>query len=802
MGTGTTTSEDQPLRASVSVGRPPARLGPWRPFAWVFAILCVAYVPLFLGQIIFFRDIAHWSFPARAFLRESLLRGELPGWNPYQALGFSVFADPLYGIFYPPNWLFPLVGRDWLASLLNWQAFLHMAWGALGVCFLARRLRASSAATALAGLAWALSGYVTSQWSSGVLLFADAWVPWAAVGQVALLDGLRAGGGAWRRSMVKAALPSIFACLFGEIFLAMIGAGFGIAFAFLVHAVERRQDPSLPRLRLAWAGAALAAVVLAFGVGAVVIVPAAALLGGTERAGALSRDLAEICSLHPLRMIEFVAPQSMGDAYTVFPAASIVGEPRLDGLPLSYSMYLGASVAGLALAAFARKSKLAIALGITAILALLIAFGRYTPVHGIFRRIALPLSYMRYPEKYTIVFVTLVALLAGLGADRVLTEARQPWRRTGLLLLAVLGFAVVALTAMHGPWMVFALHGALMGTVALAALLGIELLAARRSRLAPSLLVLLVAFDLALAAWPLQTFGPRRIAAGPAATASRILEGRTPGAPPPRIYRANQTSAAVNRFVPGASNPETELKLGRTLITNTANVWGIATLPGYDAAVPSRVDEVWGRSLDVGQDALRLLGAEYAILPADDRPGLVPVWDPLPGARVYKVPHALPRVYWARHAEVLSDQDALARLFEPDVVAGASVLLAPEGNLAPLPASPGRAGVCNVERYEDQRIVASCSGEAPGILVFVEQFDRGWHATVDGKATPIARANLIMRALPLEPGSHRIVLEYRIPGLVPGSVTSLVSLLVIVLLALRPGRGQRRSLQPVAQAGA
>jgi hypothetical protein len=617
-------------------------------------------------------------------------------------------------------------------------------------------------------------------------------------------------------------LPTIFACLFGEIFLAMIGAGFGIAVACLLDAIERRQDPSLRRPRPAWAGAALAAVALAFGVGAVVIVPAAALLGGTERAASLSRDLAEICSLHPLRMIEFVAPQSMGDAYSVFPAAAIVGEPRLDGLPLSYSMYLGASVAGLALAAFGRKSRLAWGLGITSLAVLLIAFGRYTPVHGIFRRIALPLSYMRYPEKYTIVFVTLVALLAALGADRILSDRRQPWRRTGVLLLALLTFAIVAATTMHGPWMAFALHGALMGAIALVALLAVEFLAARRSRMAPSLLVLLVAFDLALAVWPLQTFGPRQIAARPPTTAVKLLDGRPPSAPPPRIYRANQTSAGVNRFLPSTSNPEIELKLGQTLITNTANVWGIATLPGYDAAIPAQVDDVWSRGLDVGQDALRLLGAEYAILPvtkpraaadaaveesADARPGLVPLWDPLPGARVYKVPNTLPRAYWARHAEVMSDNDALARLYRPDVVAGTSVLLAPESNLRPPVASPGRAGSCTVELYDNQRIVASCSGEEPGILVFVEQFDRGWHATVDGKATPLGRANLIMRALPLGPGSHRIVLEYRTPGLVPGSIASLVSLLLVLFLALRPAgrptaRATSKSAEPIAEAGA
>jgi hypothetical protein len=772
---------------------------PWRPFLWTLAILCVAYLPLFLGQILFFRDVAHWSFPARAFLRESLLRGELPTWNPYQGLGFSVLADPLYGILYPPNWLFLLVGQDWVAPLVNWQCFLHTAWGALAICVLARRLGASPKAVTVAGLAWALSGYVTSQWSSGLLLLADAWVPWAAVGQMALLDRLRRGGDAWKTGVVLAALPTVFACLLGEIFLAMIGAAFGMVFAGVIHAAERRQDPSLPGARLTWVMASVAAIVIGFGAGAVVIVPAGVLLGSTERAASLSRDLAEMCSLHPLRALEFVAPQSMGDAYTIFPAAPIVGEARLDSLPLSYSMYVGASVVGLVLASFARGRRIALSLALLAAAALLLAFGRYTPIHGLFRQVVLPLSYMRYPEKYTIVVVTVIALLASLGTDRLFSGAAQPWRRIVVLAMVLAGFAVAAASVVPGAWATFAIHGAMMGTIALLALFAVQFLAARGSRLAPPVLLALVALDLALAAWPLQTFGPRALAVAPP-LAQKLLDGRPTSAPPPRIYRSHQSDDTLNHWLPTTTNAQTEFKLAQTLITNTANAWGIATLPGYDAAIPSLVDEVWNRGLDVGQDVLRLLGAEYAILPVekpdapDERDGLQPLLDPLPGARLYRVPDTLPRVYWAAHAEVATDKDAMARIFQPDVVAGRTVLLSPEGNLAPLTQAPGRAGTCALESYTNQRVVATCTGEQAGIAVLVEQFAPGWRATLDGQAIGIARANLFMRALPLAPGTHHIVIEYRPPGLVTGALISAacLMLLLVLLFSIRRARPSRR----------
>ena len=755
---------------------------------WTLGILCAAYLPLFFGKILFFRDLAHWGFPARAFLRDALVRGEFPGWNPYQGLGFPVFGDPLYGVFYPPNWLFLLVGPGWVASMLNWQCFAHMAWGAVGVCLLARRLGGSSKAIIIAGLAWALSGYTTSQWTSGLLLLADAWVPWAALGQIALLDSLRAGGKAWRQGLVKAALPSIFAVLLGEVFLAMIGAGFGLLFAFVLHAVERRGEPSLPPPRARWLLGALSAVALAFAAGAVVIVPARMLLGSTERAAPLLRAIAESCSLHPLRLVEFALPQSMGDAYGAFPSGAIVGEPRLGGLPLSYSMYMGASVIALVLAAFGRGRRLALALGGLTLLALLLALGKHTPVHAIFRRLVVPLGYMRYPEKYTVLVVAMLALLASLGTRRILSDEPQPWRRTGLLLLLIIAFGVISAFVLPPAWTLFAVHGALLGSLATLGILAAHALAARASPLAPIVLVAVVVFDLSSAAWPLQGFGPRQISRPPPA-ARLALQLRSQPEAPPRVYRSNLIDDPVKKWVPANSNAEGELRLTRTLVTNTANAWGIATLPGYDAAIPALADRVWEAGLAVGQSALRLLGADYAILPVDDpaaakndRPGLQPLADPLPGSRLYRVPDALPRVFLARHAQVLSDDEALRRIYEAEIVAGTSVWLAPVSEPPEVSAPPGRSGTCTLESYRNNRLVALCTAQERGLAVFVEQYDRGWHATVDERPARLLRANLIMRALPLEAGTHRIVLEFRTPGLVAGALISVLSLLLLATL--------------------
>jgi hypothetical protein len=144
--------------------------------ASIVAVL-LAFWPMLAGQIVFQRDSALWLFPARWFVRQSLLAGEFPGWNPYQGLGFPLLADPQYGVFYPPNWLFLLVPDGMVAHLMSWLSLAHLAWGGLGMMLLARGLGACPGGSAVAGLTWALSGHTTSAWAIGPLLLGEAWIP-------------------------------------------------------------------------------------------------------------------------------------------------------------------------------------------------------------------------------------------------------------------------------------------------------------------------------------------------------------------------------------------------------------------------------------------------------------------------------------------------------------------------------------------------------------------------------------------------------------------------------------------------
>jgi hypothetical protein len=764
-----------------------------RPLLWLLLVLCAAYLPIFFGQIIFFRDSSNWTAPARWFVRHALLAGDFPSWNPQQGLGFPVFASPLYGLFYPPNWLYLVVPESWVAAMVTWQCFLHVVWGSLGIWLLARALGASRLGACVAGVAWGLSGFTAAEWTAGVRLLAGAWVPWMALGGIALVRRVRAGGWAWVTGSCLAALPIGMSLLAGEFFVAIFGVGFGLCTA-LVYACRNHpiEGPaatrgSWPR----WVLAAALALALGAGVGSITVLPAWSAAPAGQRSAAFTRALAEIGSFHPYRVVELVAPGCMGrDPYQSYPAAPWIGDPDLDGWPLTLNVYLGASVIALALMGFGRGRRLSLWLGVLAAMALATALGRHMPVHRVLRTLIPPLGYMRFPEKYLVLVVAWVALLAGLGATRLLTEQRQPWRRVAglvIVLLALAGLAPSILPSLR--WAEALRQAGLTGAAVVAVVLGVQFLVGRRPRLAACILVVSVGVDLATAIGPLQAFVPRTVATEVPWAARSILADHKDPVTPPRLFRDYRVEAATRRFVPVSTRAGYQRREMETSITNTNVLFGIAGLPGYDAAIFTREGQLWQAGQHDAQSLLRLVGVNYVILgvenpnvPAAPVAGLVPLLDPLPGARLFRVEDPLPRVFLAGRSEIVSDAQVLRRVFDREIVSGETALLAPEAGAQELPGPAGRPGACHIDRFGNSEIVARCQGERSALAVFVEESAPGWHAEVDGQPAPLWRCNLLMRAVPVAAGAHTIALRYSAPGFTAAAVVSSTALLLIMVL--------------------
>jgi len=86
-----------------------------------------------------------------------------------------------------------------------------------------------------------------------------------------------------------------------------------------------------------------------------------------------------------------------------------------------------------------------------------------------------------------------------------------------------------------------------------------------------------------------------------------------------------------------------------------------------------------------------------------------------------------------------------------------------------------------LEKYEPNQLEYSVSSKNGGVVVFSEIYYPGWNATVDGVEVPVGRANYILRAISVKPGSHKVVLDFHPKSV---SVTETVAYIATAILIL------------------
>jgi hypothetical protein len=76
--------------------------------------------------------------------------------------------------------------------------------------------------------------------------------------------------------------------------------------------------------------------------------------------------------------------------------------------------------------------------------------------------------------------------------------------------------------------------------------------------------------------------------------------------------------------------------------------------------------------------------------------------------------------------------------------------------------------------------------DVPSIVALDQQFDGGWHVSVDGRAAPAIEADGFVVAVAVPAGRHTVVWSYRPGWLTPSLVVAVLTLLATVGLAISP----------------
>ena len=179
------------------------------------------------------------------------------------------------------------------------------------------------------------------------------------------------------------------------------------------------------------------------------------------------------------------------------------------------------------------------------------------------------------------------------------------------------------------------------------------------------------------------------------------------------------------------------------------------------------------------QHMVNLLGARYVLSPtplAGDQFALVHD-APL---RVYENKRAVPHVFVASEVEVVADDAAALRRLATEPPPLDHVLV--DRELPPSPASS--LATAEITSYEPNEVRVRITTQGGGYLVLSDTWFPGWNAYADGEPRPIARANYLMRCVPLKPTDTEVRFVYEPQAFRTGLFLSLTGLGIAFALAV------------------
>ncbi len=754
---------------------------PWEPRwprATAFLVCTLAALtllwPLLTGQILFGGGrsdmfIAGYSF--RLFGAEQFrATGAIPQWNPYLFGGLPYIAAMHGDIFYPTAWLRWIMPVD---LAITWGMAIHFVIAGWLTFGFARALRIGWTAAITAGVAYELSGIVTSQMSPGHdgKLFVSALTPLAFW---VLLTAIR-GGRTWAFGAFSLVVALLVLGHYQMCYFLMLALGLWTLYLAFWDA-ERRPD-ARPLSSIA-----LAALAVGIGIG--------------------------IAGLQVLPFLEYIpfSPRASGGPSTgwewvnsyAMPPSEIFTTllPQFNGVldhywgtnPIKFhTEYLG--VLPLALALFAwrdtSRRRLVLAFVIGAVFFQFVAFAGHTPLYRPLYELLPMLKKMRAVGMVFFLVAFPVAMLAGIGLDRILA-GQVPARR---VLFVLGGFALFALLGAAGVLQVFAEGLAIPERMAavqanapelrlgsLRLLLFVVLgggvlwgVAAGRVRGAgaAALLLLVTAADLWSIDRMFYQFSPRASV----------------------LFRDDEITTRLKAVPP----PFRVLNGQGTYPQSTLMAYRLATPLGYHGNELQTYDELGGK--DQGwqnvssPNFMDLLGVRFLVLQEERAiPGFHKLLGPITStfgdpAVLYERDTIPPYARVVASAAKAPEAQVTATVLDPRFPVGAIALYADTVSIPVKPLVqpfPVSAVTATVTEYAPGAMRIALQGTNPdsSFLVVSENWYPDWRATVDGQPAAVHRADQTLLSVVLPPGAREVSLHFESAAYARGKAVSLISLLL------------------------
>jgi len=752
------------------------------PLAFVFLCTMILFGRVLLtGEALYGGDFALYFYPLKEFIRDHLLnQGTIPLWNPYLFSGTPLIGNIQASLFYPLGFLFYLMPSD---QAYGYTVMMHCLLSSVFMYSFMRASSVSKGGSLLSAFVFTFNGYFMGHLYAGHLTFIQSyiWIPlvfhllFRFVQSKAFEYTLSAG--VILGVQILGGFPQI-------VFYTMLGAGFSVMLYGLI-------SEGACRFRSAFrlgAGVALT-VGIGFCIAAVQVLPTWEFAQLSTRAGGVSYAMATYESLHPKELLAFLIPEIFGNPVDQTYWRS--GEFWHFWESCGYAGILPLMLLFIKTEARSFRS-LRICFWALLLLSLFLALGRFNFFYPLIYQLPGFKSF-RIPAQILFLYIFAVAVLSGMGLDRIL-QKEWSWHRMFLPVALAVGLVLATLTFFvhYYPYDFFLflfskfadqpVSGANLAGLSQKVSLSVDrafllllaggflLLACRYGKLKARFMSLLALGILFL---DLFLFG------------SQFVRPYDP-------FVVSDEKEAVSRIMPRTPSQGRVVTSGSFFRANDGLRFGFPSVLGYDPLILKRYAEFIAASQNWPYDE-HLVNLEHLRDPdAKLLKHLNLRWQ-VHGKTLRRMESDLPYAYLVNHAVTKPQEMILSLMGTEDHDPRRTVVLESGGGgkMQPKTAEAGLRS-CTVLSFAPDTLSLKASVQAPGYLVLSEVFYPGWIATVDDKKVDVLAGNYLFRVIPVDEGEHVIRFRFISWSFRIGIGISCLTFLIALFLITRKRRSAEK----------
>ena len=736
-----------------------------------------AYIPF---------DSKDQYYPFAVFVTQSYRAGEIPLWNPYIYSGTPAFADPLYTMFYPGTLLLLIPG--YLSpQIYDIVEILHVLIGGISLFIFARQLQMPKQAALLSSGLFMLGGTMTARVQHVAQIYTISLLP---------LSLLLLNFGLTRKRRIFFVLAGLVTGIYMMIGYQVAILGFLVLLAFYFCFVIIRKPKG--KERYSWVINLAIFCLVTVGISAIQVIPSLEFSGLSNRPR-FDFLHASLSSISPSSLFTLIFPNIYN---------SIEGKYWGPGDVTETYLFVGAVSLLLAVIPIVKSWKKLKweykFFFFTAVLALLYALGKYTPIYFFFYHIFPPIQIFKRTSESFFIFNFALAMCAGIGL-KVWLEQNLEFSQKEIFKFAVFLIMIYVVILVWGlSWV----NGNQPEDISVNHWLRFW-----------NLLPIIVLFIFIFVNQPLKRAASwilvGTIIIDLIATNSNIWINSTPQ----QFIQVSSTdiygNVEVVEFLREHLGNEYRFETihAGSLWPNAPAIWKFSSTLGYSPLIDRRYNEFAaplgsqgrrnfsGLTNSYNSRLFDMMGVRYVIsgLPLQeiDPNSDLSMFREVTGLgyNVYENAEALPLAFLVHQAKrVENENEAMAILTDEkfDPLETVVLELGPPSTQKNSMAKEQNSDLLvkdevRIIKRSNNRITFQVSSPQEGYLVVTDVYYPGWKAYIDGMESEIMRANYTFKAVAVPVGNHVVELifdpvSFKIGALISGSTIILTFLLLIYQL--------------------